>query len=69
VDVALTLTVTVLVLEFVSSRFMAFNSGFGVGKAHMIIAVVDVIGGGRTVMSVSVVVTVSTSYSTKRSWG
>ena len=65
---ALILTVTVLILEFVSSRFMTFNSGFGVGKAHMIIAVVDVIGGGRTVMSVSVVVTVSTSYSTKRSW-
>lgn len=48
---ASTLTVTVLILEFVSSRFMTFNSGFGVGKAHMIIAVV-------------IVFTVSTSYKT-----
>jgi len=62
--VASTLTVTVLIREFVSSRFMTFNSGFGLGKAHMIIAVVIVIGGSRTVMSVSVIATVSTSYKT-----
>lgn len=43
---------------------MTFNSGFVVGKAHMIIAVVIVIGGSRAVTSVSVVVTVSTSYKT-----
>jgi hypothetical protein len=66
--VASTLTVTVLILEFVSSRFMTFNSGFAVGKAYMIIVMVIVIGGSRTVMSVSVAVTVLTSYSTRRSW-
>jgi hypothetical protein len=36
VDVASTWIDTVLILELVSSRFVTFNSGFGVGKAHMI---------------------------------
>jgi hypothetical protein len=60
--VASTWTVTVLILGFVSSRFISLKVGLRGGEAHMSIVVVVVIGGGRIVMSVSVAVTVSTSY-------
>jgi hypothetical protein len=54
VDLSSTSTVTVVSLAFVSSGFISLSQVFRVGKAHITIVVVVVIGGGRTVTSVIV---------------